>query len=110
MAATKRNAGLTSAMPRATLNDEELVSLFNGFFFCFLNIFVFRNNMFIRSHCKLLFIQFHQQLPIILFYGRQPPQHIVMSVRVCCGESQDKVLGKSDFTLFNPSNQSFFIL
>ena len=27
MAATKRNAGLTSAVPRATLNDEELVSL-----------------------------------------------------------------------------------
>lgn len=26
MAATKRNAGLTSAVPRATLNDEELVS------------------------------------------------------------------------------------
>jgi hypothetical protein len=26
MAATKRNAGLTSALPRATLNDEELVS------------------------------------------------------------------------------------
>ena len=25
MAATKRNAGLTSAVPRATLNDEELV-------------------------------------------------------------------------------------
>lgn len=28
MAATKRNAGLTSAVHRATLNDEELVSLF----------------------------------------------------------------------------------
>ena len=27
MAATKRNAGLTSAVPRATLNDEELVSV-----------------------------------------------------------------------------------
>ena len=27
MAATKRNAGLTSAVHRATLNDEELVSL-----------------------------------------------------------------------------------
>lgn len=27
MAATKRNAGLTSALPRATLNDEELVSV-----------------------------------------------------------------------------------
>lgn len=27
MAATKRNAGLTSAVPRATLNDEELVIL-----------------------------------------------------------------------------------
>ena len=26
MAATKRNAGLTSAVPRASLNDEELVS------------------------------------------------------------------------------------
>lgn len=26
MAATKRNAGLTSAVPRATLNNEELVS------------------------------------------------------------------------------------
>lgn len=26
MAATKRNAGLTSAVHRATLNDEELVS------------------------------------------------------------------------------------
>lgn len=25
MAATKRNAGLTSAVPRATLNDEDLV-------------------------------------------------------------------------------------
>lgn len=25
MAATKRNAGLTSVLPRATLNDEELV-------------------------------------------------------------------------------------
>lgn len=32
MAATKRNAGLTSAVHRATLNDEELVS------YCFLNI------------------------------------------------------------------------
>lgn len=29
MAATKRNAGLTSAVPRATLNDEELVRNFN---------------------------------------------------------------------------------
>lgn len=29
MAATKRNAGLTSAVPRATLNDEELVSYAN---------------------------------------------------------------------------------
>lgn len=28
MAATKRNAGLTSAVPRATLNDEELVCIF----------------------------------------------------------------------------------
>lgn len=27
MAATKRNSGLTSAVPRASLNDEELVSL-----------------------------------------------------------------------------------
>jgi hypothetical protein len=27
MAATKRNAGLTSAVHRATLNDEELVSI-----------------------------------------------------------------------------------
>lgn len=27
MQATKRNAGLTSAVPRATLNDEELVSM-----------------------------------------------------------------------------------
>lgn len=27
MAATKRNAGLTSAVPRATLNDEELVRI-----------------------------------------------------------------------------------
>lgn len=27
MAATKRNAGLTSAVPRATLNDEELVCI-----------------------------------------------------------------------------------
>lgn len=26
MAATKRNAGLTSAVPRQSLNDEELVS------------------------------------------------------------------------------------
>lgn len=35
MAATKRNAGLTSAVPRATLNDEELVSLLkqNQYFF-----------------------------------------------------------------------------
>lgn len=30
MAATKRNAGLTSAVPRATLNDEELVRWENG--------------------------------------------------------------------------------
>lgn len=29
MAATKRNAGLTSAVPRATLNDEELVCRFS---------------------------------------------------------------------------------
>lgn len=29
MAVTKRNAGLTSAVPRATLNDEELVSINN---------------------------------------------------------------------------------
>lgn len=29
MAATKRNAGLPSAVPRASLNDEELVSLPN---------------------------------------------------------------------------------
>lgn len=29
--AAKRNAGLTSAVPRATLNDEELVS--NSYFF-----------------------------------------------------------------------------
>jgi len=28
MAATKRNAGLTSAVPRATLNDEDLVRPF----------------------------------------------------------------------------------
>lgn len=28
MAATKRNPGLTSAVPRASLNDEELVSVF----------------------------------------------------------------------------------
>jgi hypothetical protein len=27
MAATKRNAGLTSVLPRATLNDEELVKI-----------------------------------------------------------------------------------
>lgn len=31
MAATKRNPGLTSAVPRASLNDEELVSCF----FCY---------------------------------------------------------------------------
>lgn len=31
MAATKRNAGLTSAVPRATLNDEELVRLIKTF-------------------------------------------------------------------------------
>lgn len=30
MAATKRNAGLTSAVPRATLNDEELVCIFRS--------------------------------------------------------------------------------
>lgn len=30
MAATKRNAGLTSAVPRATLNDEELVCIFSS--------------------------------------------------------------------------------
>lgn len=30
MAATKRNAGLTSAVPRASLNDEELVNRNNG--------------------------------------------------------------------------------
>lgn len=30
MAATKRNAGLTSAVHRATLNDEELVSKFSN--------------------------------------------------------------------------------
>lgn len=32
MAATKRNAGLTSAVPRATLNDEELVGICNNFY------------------------------------------------------------------------------
>lgn len=30
MAATKRNAGLTSAVPRATLNDEELVCMLSS--------------------------------------------------------------------------------
>ncbi|CAB0007888.1 unnamed protein product [Nesidiocoris tenuis] len=30
MAATKRNAGLTSAVPRATLNDEELTGFLKG--------------------------------------------------------------------------------
>lgn len=35
MAATKRNAGLTSAVPRATLNDEELVSDNDGFLIIF---------------------------------------------------------------------------
>lgn len=28
MAATKRNAGLASGVPRPTLNDEELVSIY----------------------------------------------------------------------------------
>lgn len=31
MAATKRNAGLTSGVPRQTLNDEELVSVASAF-------------------------------------------------------------------------------
>lgn len=35
MAATKRNAGLTSAVPRATLNDEELVSGNDGYLISF---------------------------------------------------------------------------
>lgn len=37
MAQTKRNAGLTSAVPRATLNDEELVSVFIFFFILYLH-------------------------------------------------------------------------
>ena len=38
MAATKRNAaGLTSAVPRATLNDEELVSLYFIFIYLWTN-------------------------------------------------------------------------
>jgi len=36
MAATKRQAGLTNAIPRSTLNDEELVSK-NIMCFVFLN-------------------------------------------------------------------------
>lgn len=52
MAATKRNAGLTSAVPRATLNDEELVStLFFDFttlklYFRKLVYLVFYNNVY----------------------------------------------------------------
>lgn len=43
MAANKRNAGLTSAIPRASLNDEELVNLElkNGNFFLIYESFLY---------------------------------------------------------------------
>lgn len=41
MAATKRNAGLTSVLPRATLNDEELVTAYASI--RFLLVIVLRN-------------------------------------------------------------------
>lgn len=42
MAATKRNAGLTSAVHRATLNDEELVS-----YVCYLPLPTICNYLFV---------------------------------------------------------------
>lgn len=52
MAATKRNAGLTSAVPRATLNNEELVSYSKSLNKFYKNTKT--NNKIIKKHKKTI--------------------------------------------------------
>lgn len=84
MAATKRNAGLTSAIPRPTLNDEDLVRNIFCSKFEMTNNFIFflRKRTFIKSLFKLSSIRFHQQLLTILRLTMQHRQLTATSVKV----------------------------
>lgn len=57
MAATKRNAGLTSAVPRATLNDEELVKYFpfKKNFFLYINLIGIHDQSLTHNFCRFSF-------------------------------------------------------
>lgn len=85
MAATKRNAGLTSAIPRPTLNDEDLVSSpLNSIWLLVLSCqFIrFRKLMCTKNRCKHLSIRFRQQRHIISRPIMLRRQHIAMSAKV----------------------------
>ena len=108
MAATKRNPGLTSAVPRASLNDEELVSIYSFVFFylclsslllnCFYSKFfylkcfllVFRKCMCTKKHYKRSSIPFHVQRRTIFNHGRQHILPTATNAKVCCGVSHVK--------------------
>lgn len=91
MAATKRNAGLTSAVPRASLNDEELVLInwISSLFYWI--IYSNRKHTFIKKHFKHWYIQFQAQHHIIFNHGQPQVQLIVMNAKDCYGESHVKV-------------------
>ena len=112
MAATKRNAGLTSVLPRATLNDEELVRcshLFRSSSFGVgrgaresLNIrkelismsFVSpppcRKCTCTRKRCRVSSIQYRARLRTISSRGRLLPRPTATSARASSGASHAK--------------------
>lgn len=99
MAANKRNAGLTSAIPRASLNDEELVRPSAVLVEVVVEVALIvlplqslhRKRTCTRRHCKRSSIPSRVQRRIISSPGRQPVPRTATSVRAFSGELHDKV-------------------